>query len=302
MENANPPASTRPSAAAFRSERAAGVALVVLSAFVFSSAGVFAKSVEADAWGVIFWRGLAAVPFIFAYIALRRRVGAEILRMGAPGLFAAVIMAGGTAAFISAFKLTTVANVTLIYAAAPFAAALLAFVFVRERPHGAVIAGSLLAVGGVAVIFSGSAAGGSLAGDGLALLMTVLMAGVMVVYRRWPGTPAAGPVALSSVLLLPFAWAFGAPLTDSIGDAPLLTVFGLVFAVASVALSEGARRLPSAEAALLSALETPLAPLLAMAALAEVAGARTWIGGGIVLLAVVGAQVCARRPSVRPPG
>lgn len=52
-------------------QHAQGVMLVVLSALVFSSAGIFTKGVETDAWGVIFWRGLAAAGFTLAYLVLR---------------------------------------------------------------------------------------------------------------------------------------------------------------------------------------------------------------------------------------
>ncbi|WP_299546558.1 hypothetical protein [uncultured Tateyamaria sp.] len=41
-------------------QRKAGIVLVVVSAIVFSSAGVFTNGVSTDAWGIIFWRGVAA--------------------------------------------------------------------------------------------------------------------------------------------------------------------------------------------------------------------------------------------------
>ncbi|MDW3118291.1 MAG: EamA family transporter [Roseovarius pacificus] len=69
-----------------------------------------------------------------------------------------------------------------------------------------------------------------------------------------------------------------------------LAGFGLVFAVASVMLSEGARRLPSAETALLSTLEVPLAPVLAWAILSESPSPRALCGGALIVFAVVWSQ------------
>ena len=67
--------------------------------------------------------------------------------------------------------------------------------------------------------------------------------------------------------------------------------FGLVFALASVTMAEGARRLPAAETALISALETPLAPLWAFMVFSELPTRFTLIGGVIILLAVFGSQL-----------
>ena len=67
----------------------------------------------------------------------------------------------------------------------------------------------------------------------------------------------------------------------------VLSGFGLVFAIASVTLAEGAKRVPSGQTALLSTLEMPLAPLLAFVVLSEVPPTQTWIGGSVILIAVL---------------
>ncbi|MDA8586923.1 DMT family transporter, partial [Rhodobacteraceae bacterium] len=126
----------------------------------------------------------------------------------------------------------------------------------------------------------------TLAGDYAA----VDMSGIMVIYRKFPTTTAALPAALSSVVLLPFALIYGDPFAVQSHELPILIAFGLVFAVASVTLSEGARRLPSAETALLSTLEMPLAPILAYLVLAEVPTFSAILGGAIIFVAVVWSQ------------
>ncbi len=271
-------------------QRNTGIILVVVSALVFSSAGVFTKGVSTEAWGVIFWRGAAAALFTISYLALRGQLWAEVRAFKGPAAMVALIGASGSAAFIPAFKLSSVANVALIYGAAPFVAAALSWVFIRERPTGRVLAASFAGFGGVLLIFGGSWGGVSLLGDMLALWMTLMMAGVIVIYRIWPKTTAALPAAASSILLLPPALVFGAPFDAPTGEMPVLVLFGLVFAVASVTLSEGARRLPAAETALLSTLEMPFAPLLALLILSEVPATQTLWGGAIILAAVIWSQ------------
>ncbi|MEM9763624.1 MAG: EamA family transporter, partial [Pseudomonadota bacterium] len=79
----------------------------------------------------------------------------------------------------------------------------------------------------------------------------------------------------------------GSPFQAQLDEIAILAAFGILFAIASVTLAEGARRVPSGQTALLGALETPLAPILAFLILAEVPPAATLIGGAIVLAAVL---------------
>ncbi|MDQ7069207.1 MAG: DMT family transporter [Rhodobacterales bacterium] len=51
------------------------------------------------------------------------------------------------------------------------------------------------------------------------------------------------------------------------------------------------KRVPSGEAALLSSLEAPLAPLWAWMIFAEMPPRATFIGGALILTAVVGSQI-----------
>ncbi len=272
---------------------ALGILLVCISSLVFSTAGIFTKGVAADAWSVIFWRGASAALLSLGFVSLCGNLRAELRRFGLPAVMATLLGASGTAAFIPAFKLTSVANVALIWATAPFVAALLAWLAIGERPSRRVAIASLLAMLGVGITVQGSFGTGNLLGDALAGWMTLMMACVIVIYRVWPDTPTVLPAALSSVVLLPPAWIFSNPGHVATSEIWILIAFGLVFAVASITLSEGARRIPAAQTALLGALETPLAPLWAFFILSEQPVQQAIIGGTIVMAAVVWSQ--ARR-------
>lgn len=274
-----------------RNTRFIGVFFVLVSAGIFSSAGLFVKSVTADAWVIIFWRGLFAAIFTTIYIFYRGTARKEFLQMGKPGVIAAVVGALGTMAFIPAFKFTTMANVSLIYAASPFIAALIMWMWVREKPTKIILLSSLVAFVGVLVIVIGSVGSINLKGDALALWMTIAMSAFLCIYRRYPDTPAAGPAALMSLLLMPVAWLFIDPFQAPMHEILVMAGFGLIFSLASVTLAEGACRLPAAETALLSALETPLAPVWAWVFFSEIPVVLTLIGGAIVLIAVYGSQL-----------
>jgi len=268
-----------------------GVILVTISAIVFSSAGVFTKAVESSAWTIIFWRGIFAAGFTLLYVLWQGSFKQEFTLMGRVGWAVAIIGASGTAAFIPAFKLTTMANVMLIYAAAPVIAALLAWFWIKERMTRRVMLGCIGAFIGVAIIVQGSVGNYNLRGDLLALWMTLSLAIMMVIYRRYPETPAAGPAALSSIILLPVALLFINPFAITLFDFLVTVAFGLVFAIASVTLAEGMKRIPAGETALLSALETPLAPVFGWMFFAEIPANTTFLGGVIILLAVLVTQL-----------
>lgn len=276
-----------------------GVILVAVSALIWSSAGIFTRGVAADAWSVIFWRGIATTGFTLAYLLLRGSLRQEWRRMRAPAWLATVLMASGTAAFIPAFKLSSVANVALIWASVPFVTAGLAWLLLAERPSRRVVIASLVTVVGVGIVAQGSLQGGNVVGDLLAFWMTLMMAASFIIYRRWPDTPAALPAAVSSAVLVPIAALLSDPMQVITSERWILVGFGAVFAAASVLMLEGARRIPASEVALFGALETPLAPVLALVILSETPPATTLLGGVVILAAVVWAQLSGLRRSAK---
>lgn len=270
-----------------RSDYAFGVLLIVAAAIAYSTAGLFTKGVVAGVWAVIFWRGVFAVGFSVAWTAHKGTFRQNFLRFGTSGWYVAIVGALGTAAFIPAFRLTSIANVSLIYATAPLIAAALAWAMIGERISARTLMGCIGALFGVGFIVSGSFGQFSIYGDFLALIMTIAMALIMVIYRKYPNTPGAGPTAMQSILLTPVALFFGQPFQTDPMEILILAAFGLLFAIAAITLAEGAKRVPSGQTALLSALETPLAPFFAFLLFTEIPGRMTIWGGTIVFIAVL---------------
>ena len=278
-----------------------GRVLVALSAVAWSTAGIFTKGVEADVWTVLLWRGLLAAGLMSAWLAWRQgRAGlAGWTHLGCAGWSAATVSSAATICFIAAFKNTAVANVAIIYATAPFAAAAIAWVWMRETPSLATLAAAGLCLAGVTVMVGGSAGSPDLIGDLLALGMTALMALMMVIMRRHPDRPmtlAVGPV--SCLQLVAIAWVMDAQLDVTPRELVLLTGFGVVHAAATVLLAEGVLRIRAAEAALIGALEVPLAPVWGWLILAEIPRMPTIAGGAVVLATL--AWYLGRETAPRP--
>ena len=136
-------------------------------------------------------------------------------------------------------------------------------------------------------------------GDALALGMTLAMALMMVLARRYPDIPTLPAACASAFLSAAVAWPFSGAFDITSGQLVWLAAFGLVNSAIGLALfTLGARLLPPIETALIGALDAPLAPLWVWLIFAETPGTATLIGGGIVFT-VVTAHI--RREARRPP-
>lgn len=290
-----------PAAAAERSTLI-GMAMVITSAIAWSTAGFFARTVPIDIWVVLFWRGVFGGGSIVCLAMIERgSFKFDLLRAFSPaGLALMFISATGKMAFIFALQNTTVANVTVIYATLPFITAILAWAWFRERAATRTLVGSLVAGAGVAVTVWGSfgIGGGHILGDAAALYMTGTMAMMTVIMRRHREVPMLESAAMSGFVAATIAFFFCDPMTATWTQIGWLALFGIVTQGAGLGIyTMGARRLPSAQAALLSASEVPLSPLWVWIFFAEVPAQATFIGGGCVLAAIlwnIGAEL--RKP------
>lgn len=271
------------------SQHMAGITLVALSALVFSVSGVLTKMIEADAWTIACWRGLIGGLAVMAYVEFRRgdTPREQAFRLGTRGWILASVGSAASIAFIYAFKLTYVANVAVIYATAPFFAAGLAWLAMREVAKGRTMVAGALSVFGVSVIVSGGLGTGKLMGDLLALGMTFGNAAYIVLIRKFAHVPVVWAGGASALQLFLIGAVVGTPLDVSAQDAVLLVLFGLTFAGAVILWTEGTRLIPSAQSALLGTVEIPCATLLAWIILNEFPPTAAVCGGALIVSAVL---------------
>lgn len=278
-----------------------GTGLLVASAAAYSSAGFYTRLIEVDAWTMLFWRGLFAGLFLAGMVAVRERgrIAAAVQAIGRDGLLIAVCSALATVCFLNALRLSTVADVMVIDATAPFVTAGLAWLILRERVDRVTLLATFAALAGVAVMAGPAGAGRRLPGDLLTLGMVVLMSVVMVLIRRNPGVsmiPALGLSAfLCSLLVLPLAQ----PLSVDGADLVLLALFGTSqFGLGLLLLALGTPLVSATRGALIGTLQTPLAPLLVWLGFGEAPSAATLAGGAIVMAAVTVDIAAPRRQAV----
>lgn len=114
-------------------------ALVAGSAVAYSLAGYFTRLTPLDVMTLLFWRGIVAGLMILVVVAVQERgaVWPAIRATGWTGLLTATMGMIASYLYLAAFRHTTVADVSVIYATLPFVAAALGWLLLRERRAGA---------------------------------------------------------------------------------------------------------------------------------------------------------------------
>jgi drug/metabolite transporter (DMT)-like permease len=291
-----------------RSQHRLGIALVVAAAVAWSTAPLFTRLLHFDSWTILFWRGLFGGGFTAAFLVLTQgRTGLrDLVGMGSNGWLVACLSTVAMVTFIPALQLTSVANVAVIIAAGPFAAAALAWIWLREASQWRTLIASLVALCGVAIIVGDARGGSDIRGIGLACLMTSAIAAMTVAVRRHQQISMVAAAAVSNFLgtLISIPFAHGI-VSITATDFLLFAMFGFFQVALGLTLYVlGSRLLPSGQASLIATLETPLMPFWVWLAFQEVPAPHALVGGALVMAAVIAdiiGDIRAQRDNGHPP-
>ncbi|MPZ10080.1 MAG: EamA family transporter [Kiloniellaceae bacterium] len=289
-----------------------GLLLTSLGVLALTPDSLLVRLIDADPFTLLVWRGLLQALGVLAILAVlhRGRVAAPFRAVGRWGLVLAVVFAAGTVFFILALSLTAVADVLVIVAAAPLAAAVLSLVFLGEGvPLRTWIAISLTLVG-IALLVSEDLGSGSLLGDLAAAACALCIGATFTITRHGRAVSMVPAMALAGLVTAAMALPFALLLEDGpwlFAGAQLgyTLAMGLVVVPVSFALiTLGPRYLPAAEVGLLMLLETVLGPLWVWLVLGEHPGELALAGGALVVLTLAGHAATGgrRQPALTPGG
>ena len=280
-----------------------GVGLVLMAGVFWSSMGIGVRLIEqANVWQILFYRSIALACFLFCIITLRSgyRPMVAIHSAGVAGIIGGAALVIAFAGGIFAIQTTTVANAMLLFAAAPFLAAVLGWIILRESVRSATWVAMLFAVLGIAIMVVNGFASGRLLGN-LAALASASGFAVFTIALRWgkledmlPAVFLAGVFALivSAIVCASQGYGFELPVNDIL-IAVCLGVFQVGLGL--VIFTIGSRVVPASELALLSMTEVLLGPLWVWIFIGETASFYTLVGGAILLLAIAGNAISGLR-------
>lgn len=284
-----------------------GVMLVMAAGVAWSMMGLGLRLLEeARTWQVLFYRSLALALVLLAVIAVRSegRPFRQIRRAGVPVLTGAIGLVMAYAGGICSIQSTTVANAVFLFAAAPFFAAILAWILLAEPVRRATWVALAVASAGVAIMVREGLAAGALAGNAAAVGSALGFA-IFTISLRWGKLDDMLPAVFVSAVLAIFVsvtmclvlgWSLVLPAWD-VGVAIFMGVFQLGFGLTLYTI--GSKVVPAAELTLLSMTEVLLGPFWVWAFLGETASKWTLVGGFILLAAIAGNAMSGVRH--RPP-
>lgn len=276
-----------------------GLLLVATAALFWSTSGIFVRLIGADLFTMLFWRGVfSGSAVMLVYLLMEKKAGLLRLRhLPLPVFAVAALSAMSMISGIGSMRYTTVAESLIIYATVPFMTAAFAWVFVGEKPSTRTMVASLVALAGVAVMLKDASLDGSLFGKGLAVLMTIGMAGMTTIMRRHQNVPMLPAMSISAWLCSFVTVWFAAPLSVTTQDFLLIAAFGVVQNASGLILyAIWSRKIPAAEATLIAALEVPFTPLWVWLFLGETPAGAVLVGGSVVMLALFGHILTEIRP------
>jgi len=267
--------------------------MMIVSATIVSTAGLIFRSLESiDAFGVVFFRGLALsfVMLIVLNAFYRQRVFLTIRSVGRQGVLGALFFTGAQTFYVFAFSNTTVANTTFTIALAPFITALLAFIVIRERIERTTLLAMAIACLGVVAIIVTDVSSEGLLGVFFALMTAFCFSCFAVTLRRNKHVEMLPVLLLTGIFSMIVGLVFGQwDVIPQIYDIALCFIWGGVlqgFGQSLLVLST--RVLKAAEIPLIMLLEFSLGPIWVWMFFEEIISLGTLFGGGLIFLSVFG--------------
>lgn len=262
-----------------------GLLILLAGSAVDSTSGVLTRMTEADGFTIASARGFFAFLFLFVLLMIRDkgRVLPALRAIGPWGALFCLISSTGMVLTILSLKFTAVANFFMIFATAPFVAAVLGWFVLRERLDWPTLMAALAGMAGIAIMVSGGLTGVNL-GDALALTVVFAYSTNVLILRR---TKSADVLAMVCMTVLASGFV-ALPFADfaTLGPANwgALAVMGVAqLGLGGVLIYAGAARVSAAQAGLLGIMGAVFAPSWVFLILGEVPPQATLIGGAVIL-------------------
>ena len=259
-----------------------GRLLVLVTAVLWSLAGVFIKSLELHPLTIVFYRSLFASVFFFLFVKK------SSWTVNLPLLVSVLSYTAAISAFVSANKLTTAANAIVLQYTAPIFVFVFARILFREAISKLNLTTLLAGTLGVGIIFAGSAGQPDIRGVGVAILsglfFSIYMTNLRFLKQVDPGYLTLANNLACCVALLPWV---RSQLSLSSGEIVTLSVMGVIqLGIPYYLFSKGLERISLQEASLIVLVEPVLNPIWVAFAFGEIPSRATLIGGGIIVLSL----------------
>lgn len=292
----------------YKREARLGLVFVFIAGVLWSTVGLGIRLIEeAIVWQILLYRSISLSLFLAIVIYLRSKENlfTVIRAAGLPACVAGLALVGAYSGAIYGIQSTSVATAMLLFACAPFIAAILGWLFLREKVRKATWISILFAMLGIGIMVQDKSTGSALLGS-LAALGSAFGFAVFTVALRWGRSVEMLPAVLLSGIFAIFITSSicllsSLPFQISVNDTGISMGMGVFQVGAGLVLyTLGSKTLPAAELTLLSLAEVLLGPVWVYLFLNEVVTLSTLVGGLILLLAIAGNAISGARRKPPP--
>jgi drug/metabolite transporter (DMT)-like permease len=267
-----------------------GQGAVFFCAILWSTSGLFIKLIDWHPFLIAGGRSLFAALFLISIRLLFPPKSGGIRKQPLYVILGGTMYAATMICFVSANKLTTSANAILLQYSAPVWAALLGWLFAKEKPHWEHWFALVLVLGGLLLFFRDSLGGGSLWGNCLAVLSGIFFGAHSVVLRlQREGNPMDSMI-LSHIICVVFALPFALTAFPVITGNNMIAILFMGFiqiGLASFLFSYGIKRISAIQAMLTAMIEPVLNPVWVLVVTGEKPSPFALLGGSVIVSAVL---------------
>jgi drug/metabolite transporter (DMT)-like permease len=247
------------------------------------------KLASGEPWSILLVRCIATFVAALLIWLVWRAVAKNVppLVPGVAGYAVAALYGLSSLTFITAVYTTSTANLVFILAFNTMFAALLSWLFLKERPRPVTFAAMGAMIIGVGIIVSDSVGSGNLFGDMMAACSAFFIATAITITRATGKD--MGFTSLVAVILPAAVALFMVADSGYRIDAPWWIIFNgvVIMPLAFFCLATGPKYISGPEVAMFYLLETVLAPVWVWLIFSEAPTTRSLIGGVILIVALV---------------
>ena len=280
---------------------------VLLAGLIWSFGPLIVRNInnaELIPWQYSLIRGSAIFLILNIYLFLNegKNFINNYLRIGFSGFIGGACLGLANITFVFSITTTTAAVTMMMLGAMPFIAALLAYIFLKEKISKNTLIAMIIAAGGIILISFDSKETGTLFGLINGLISSSAFAGFTVSLRWKKNVPKLTTVSLggitAAIVSLLVLFFYDSNILISLKSSSLSALHGFLVCSALILYSSYAKYLPAADLTLLSLTEVlggifwVWLPLLGVN---EIPSANTLIGGAIIIIAITFYGYNARR-------
>ena len=268
-----------------------GYLLLLFGGFCLSWGGLIIRQFqEAGIWEILLLRSfffLIAI-LIFLFSTYKKDTLKIIRDAGFPAVIGGFFLSLSFVAYTFAITSTTVANVVFIISTQTVFLAIFGYFFLKEKISLVTFLSILLAMAGVTIMIGDSVNTGSFLGNIVALAIPINFSILVMIIRKFPKLDMVPAIFYSGI----FACCYGLVLSDTLNFVSHDILMGFILGVPQLAfgficITIGSKTTKAVTVGILMLSETICAPLWVWLFLNEIPPSSVFIGGIIIIGAVI---------------